>query len=59
MVWDAVFLCFDVKEKMGLLKVLSWVCDFLSCDRLRVVIANLDNNGGTKVAACCRYRFLC
>ncbi|QPG97600.1 hypothetical protein C2857_006595 [Epichloe festucae Fl1] len=24
MVWDAVFLCFDVKERMGLLKVLSW-----------------------------------
>ncbi|KAG6040756.1 hypothetical protein E4U41_007196 [Claviceps citrina] len=24
MVWDAVFLCFDVKEKMGLLRILSW-----------------------------------
>ncbi|KAG5926675.1 hypothetical protein E4U42_003047 [Claviceps africana] len=24
MVWDAIFLCFDVKEKMGLLRILSW-----------------------------------
>ncbi|KAG6014908.1 hypothetical protein E4U43_006012 [Claviceps pusilla] len=24
MVWDAVFLCFDVTEKMGLLRMLSW-----------------------------------
>ncbi|KAK2592609.1 hypothetical protein QQS21_009674 [Conoideocrella luteorostrata] len=24
MTWDAVFLCFDVKEKMGMFKVLLW-----------------------------------
>ncbi|KZZ97338.1 Small GTPase superfamily [Moelleriella libera RCEF 2490] len=25
MLWDAVFLCFDVKDKMGIYKILHWV----------------------------------